>query len=76
MMNPLTLEPCIPCRAVAVLPRLRKDCRGLTKRLRRWPMREPAEVTRNLAPIRQGALRLLALAETYAQGPCVKTTHR
>ena len=44
--------------------------------LRRWPMREPAEVTRDLAPVRQSALRLLALAETYAQGPCVKTTHR
>ena len=55
---------------------MRKDCRVLTKRLRRWPIREPAEVTRNLAPIRQSALRLLALADTYAQGPCVKTTHR
>ena len=76
MTNPLTLEPCIHCRTVAVLPRMRKDCRGLTKPLRRWPMRGPAEVTRNLAPIRQSALRLLALAETYAQGPCVKTTHR
>ena len=75
-MKPLPLEPCIHCRTVAVLPRMRKDCRVLTKRLRRWPMREPAEVTRNLAPIRQSALRLLALAETYAQGPCVKTTHR
>ena len=75
-MKPLTLEPCIHCRAVAVLPRMRKDCRVLTKRLRRWPMREPAEVTRNLAQIRHSVLRLLALAETYAQGPCVKTTHR
>ena len=36
-MKPLLLEPCIHCRAVAVLPRMRKDCRVLTKRLRRWP---------------------------------------
>ena len=75
-MNPLTLEPCIHCRAAAALPRMRKDCRTLTKPLRRWPMRGPAEVTRNLVPIRQSALRLLALAETYAYSPCVKTTHR
>ena len=75
-MNPLTLEPCIHCRAAAALPRMRKDCRTLTKPLRHWPMREPAEVTRDLAPVRQSALRLLALAETYAQGPCVKTTRR
>ena len=40
---------------------------------RRWPTDgNPQKWTRSLAPIRQSAMRQLALAETDAQGPCVK----
>ena len=55
------------CRAVAVLPRMRKDCRVLTKRLRRWPMREPAEVTRNLGGVYRWLHTVLILMQKSRQ---------